>query len=184
MFLILLLIFPILSTYVFGLFKVNIKEINWIVKLIWIVWLFIIVYIIEKNIFQGHELYLAILIIWYFLVFNYFYICSIRLQIKNIDKFKYSKVIYSDLIIKLYFFIIIFILTINIFDNNRNINNIIYLVNDFFYYFLFSLIFYWLIYEILDMVKNFFFRRILSKKIYREKLKEELKQEILYELTK
>ncbi len=188
MFLISLLIFPFIAYYVFSKYKSDINELNWAIKLIWIIWLFIVVVLWESKIFNNKDTYLVMIIMWYIMVFFYHYILCINLQVKNLDKFKYWKISYIDWIIKWIFLIGIFVLYISILDN-YNINEKLGIfrydsnwVLNIISMFLVQIILFWIIFEIMDMIKNSIFRGSLSKNNYREDLKKELKNEILNEL--
>lgn len=188
MFLISLLIFPFIAYYIFSKYRNDINELNWAIKLIWIIWLFIVVVLWWSKIFDNKDTYLVIIIMWYIIVFFYHYSLSINLQIKNLDKFKYWEISYTDWIIKGIFLFLIFVLYISIIDNydiNEKLGIFRYDSNwllSTVSMFLVQIILFWIIFEFIDMVKNSVFRKIINQHIYRERLKQELKIEILNEL--
>jgi hypothetical protein len=188
MFLISLIIFPFISYYIFSKYKSDINELNWAIKLIWIIWLFIVVVLWWSKIFDNKDSYLGIIIMWYIIVFFYHYILCFNLQLKNLDKSISRNVSYTDWIIKGIFLIGIFILYTSIIDNydiNEKLGifryNSDWLLNTI-SLFLVQIILFWIIFEFIDIIKNSVFRKIINQHIYREKLKQELKIEILNEL--
>ncbi|MFA5916625.1 MAG: hypothetical protein WC850_00140 [Candidatus Gracilibacteria bacterium] len=188
MFLISLLIFPFIAYYIFSKYRNDINELNGAIKLIGIIGLFIVVVLGGSKIFDNKDTYLVIIIMWYIIVFFYHYSLSINLQIKNLDKFKYGEISYTDGIIKGIFLFLIFVLYISIIDNydiNEKLgifrydsNGLLSTVS----MFLVQIILFGIIFEFIDMVKNSVFRKIINQHIYRERLKQELKIEILNEL--
>ncbi len=191
MFLISLILFPIISWYIFNKYKDRIIELNWIVKLIWIIWLFIFSIFIFSNIFSRNEVYLTVIIIWYIVVFYFFYFKSISLEYANIDKLKYNNFSYWEWVLKVLFLIFIFILYWNMANNYKVNSNFWFFRNSdslfstsFIWTFLLLFILFWVIFQFLDMIKNGFFRRMINNLKFQEKLKEELKADILAELKK
>ncbi len=188
MFLFTLIILPLLSYFIFNIYKSDYKESNWVVKMIWILWLLILIIIITSEIFHRRDSYLVITLIWYLAVFLYYFILSFKLQLKNISKIKYTKITLSGALIKLFYMICLFIFFINVVDDSRVINklNIFRHSSDwhinFVFVFFATILLSWLIYELIDMIKNNIFRKILDNRTMKTKLKRELKREILKEL--
>lgn len=194
MFLVLLLIFPIFSAYFFWKYKDNLKEINWVVKAIWIVWLLVIFLVVWSQIFDRRESYLIVLIFWYFLVFIYFYINQIVIFYKRKEELIIEKEGFIDIIFKCFIIVLIFILYVNLLDDLYSIERKIfepgYWYRDSWYYlfliFSINFILFWIIYEWLDILKISFIKRVLVninlKNDLKKELKTQLKQEILKEL--
>jgi len=184
MFLILLIIFPIFSYYIFN--KNTVKNSNWVVMLIWIVWILVFKISVFFEIFNNSRSFLSILIIWYIIVFIFYYFECIRLQFRNINKFKFNKWSYIfDWILKLLFLLLIIILYISIIDNyevNKTLWIFSYNSNSFINFIFKSLSLIalcWVIFAFIEMIKNGIFRIIKNFINSREELKKELKLEIL-----
>jgi len=169
MFLFTLVIFPVISYFLFNMYKNDFESSNWFVKLIWIIWLWIISLSFFTEIFHRTESYLVLIMLWYLIVFFYYYIQNVKLQLKNIDKIKYKKIDGTNVIITLFFMFLIFFFYILLIEDR----DFTYLAN---------FILFWLLYEIIDVIKNNIFRKMIDSKITRSELKSELKREILKEI--
>lgn len=188
MFLISLIVFPFIAGYLFNQYKGKVGELNWVVKLIWLIWLLIISLLVFFDIFRRSDAFLVIVFLWYFLVFFYYYFKIIALQAKSIDKIWDSSFSLSWWILKILFFIFIIILAINLADNyevNRSLDIFNYWsenLTSFLLTYIYVVILLGAIFEFIEMLKNHAFR---MKKIgieTKSKLKQELKAEILSEL--
>jgi hypothetical protein len=188
MFLLTLIVFPFLSYFIFNMYKNNYLESNWSVKLIWVLWLFIIIMLVTSEIFNNKVSYLVFIIIWYILVFLYYYFSNFKLELKNISKLKYSNFSFTNAWLKILFMIFIFIFYINVLEDRdvtRSLDifryNSDWLLNTI-YLLLVNILLYGFIYEIADSIKNTIFKSIINKTELKRKLKMELKREILKEL--
>lgn len=189
MFLILLVLFPVASYFIFNKFKDDIIELNWVAKAIWLLWLFIFVFVGTSEIFDNNESYLLLLIFWYIWVFLYYYIHIARLQFKNSKKLVFQSTTFSYKLIKILFLILLFFFYISIIEN-YDVNNKLDLLrgnNDSFLNFISiyfsSIILCWIFYEVAEVLKKTILINESTKEDYRVKLKNELKNEILKELN-
>lgn len=179
MFLLSLVLFPVISYLIYGKFKDNIVELNWIAKLIWLIGIFVVSFVLEYKIFDNNELYFMVLLFWYILVFAYFYISIALLQFKNIEKSGFKNTNIWEKIIKILFMIGLFIFCVNIFNEYK-----IDIIQDYFIFkYIMVVIMTWIFYEIMEWMKKTIIMPIKSNVDYRRKLKNELKEEILKELN-
>lgn len=190
MFLITLVAFPIISYYLFNMCKNDYKESNWVVKLIWLSWVFILVLVIISEIFSRKESYLVLIMFSYFIVFTYYYIQHIKLQLQNINDIKYEKIEISLVLIKIFFMILIFTFYINLLEDRdvtRTLDilryNSSWLLN-LLATFLSMAVLFWLLYEIINISTNNVLKRIIYIRDLKITLKTELKKEIISELKK
>lgn len=164
-------------------------ELNWVAKLIWLIWLLILVIIWVSDIFNRNELYILLVVIWYSLVFIYYFLNIASIQFKNAEKMSFQKSNMVEKLIKVLFLISIFIFFVIIWDNYHVINKLkmsVWADLTFFkiisYYFM-AIIITWIFYEVVDILKNTIISNESWKDDYRTKLKNELKVEILKELN-
>lgn len=189
MFLISIIIFPFISGYLFNKYKDSVLDINGIVKLIWIIWLFIPFTMLYFDIIDGDSIYFFVISLWYIIVFFFFYCKSASLQSKNLDKFNYENSSFAEWLIKVFFLIFVIILYINMLDNYSITRNLeIFRYNSksllsFTLTFSFIFLLFWTLLEFIDMLKWRFFKLTINKSNSNEKLKQELKAEILAELN-
>ncbi len=184
MFLILLIIFPVIAYYLFNRYKDNVIELNWIIKIIWSLWLCLFIIYTNNNFLRTKDLYLIIILIWYFIVFLNFFITYINIERSNLDKLKFYKTNYKERFLKILYIFMLFIFFINI-KSDYEFKSYINEQNWIFKILLetsISLVLFWLLFEIIDTIKNNIFKKVILNKIYEETFKQELKKEILAEL--
>lgn len=189
MFLILLILFPLVSYRILSKFKDDIIELNGISKLIWMIGLFILIFVITIDIFDNNDSYLMLLVFWYGAVFIYYYIAIARLQFINVKKLFFQDTNIWEKLIKILFLLWLFIFYVSIIENydvNNKFDiirwNDISLINIVWIYFI-SVILCGIFYEIVDVLKYRILFNESTKDDYRTKLKNELKTEILKELN-
>lgn len=189
MFLILLILFPLVSYRILSKFKDYIIELNWISKLIWMIGLFILIFVITIDIFDNNDSYLMLLIFWYGAVFIYYYIAIARLQFINVKKLVFLDTNIWEKLIKILFLLWLFIFYISIIEN-YDVNNKLDIIRwhdksliNFVWTYFISVILCGIFYEIVDVLKYRILFNESTKDDYRTKLKNELKTEILKELN-
>ncbi len=179
MFLLSLVLFPVVSYFMYNKFKDDVIELNWVAKLIWLIGVFVITFVLEYKIFDNNESYFILVSFWYVLVFAYFYISIALLQYKNIEKSGFKNTSIWEKMIKILFMIGLFIFCVSIFDNYK-----VYIIQEYFIFkYIMVVIMTWIFYEIIEVVKKSIIMHLGTDDDYRRKLKDELKEEILKELN-